>query len=153
MSGRQTIIFDWGRTLYDPDTKALFRDTKQVLAGLKEKGYRLAIVSLATAGETKIRERWQIIEREQLEPYFDRILFGGANKEKLYQQLFDEWSLDRSSTIIVDDYMIRGIQWGNQKGCTTVWYQNGKNADVVPTAQTGDPTYTITSLGQLLNLL
>jgi FMN phosphatase YigB (HAD superfamily) len=115
------IIFDWGRTLYNPETEALFPETKEILEYLLEKKYILAVVALATAGQTKIDERLKIIEKENLTKYFRSIKFAVENKDKMYEDTLQELSVLPRDTVIVDDRVRRGIRWGNNKGCTTVW--------------------------------
>lgn len=147
------IIFDWGRTLYNPETGLLFPETKDVLNTMQSRGYTLAIVALATAGESKIQERLRIIEEEQLTQFFASIKFDIANKDRLYASMLAELGASPKQTVIVDDRVIRGIQWGNAHGCTTVWVQNGKFAHEVPDEHTGVPNHTITSIGGLSNVL
>lgn len=143
------IIFDWGRTLYDNENESLFSETKDVLDYLSKK-YNLAIVSLATDGN--FDKRWQIIKNHDLEKYFKSILFTQDNKDKLYVDTLEKMKLKPNEVVIVDDYMIRGIAWGNKYGAKTVWIKKGKFSKELPNKITGFPTYTIDSLKQLLNL-
>lgn len=143
------IIFDWGRTLYDNDNESLFSETKDVLGYLSKK-YNLAIVSLATDGN--FDKRWQIIKNHDLEKYFKSILFTQDNKDKLYTDTLEKMKLKPNEVVIVDDYVIRGIAWGNKHGAKTVWIKKGKFSNELPNKITGFPTYTIDSLKQLLNL-
>jgi len=41
----------------------------------------------------------------------------------------------------------------SERGATTVWFQNGKFADLVPNDETGDPDFTIHSLSELPKIL
>ena len=143
------VIFDWGSTLYNNETKALFEETKGTLAYLKERGYTLTIVSLATAGQERINERLQIIEQEHLRQYFDNIKFDVANKDAMYEATLRELHARPEDTTIVDDRVLRGIAWGNAHGCTTIWIQKGKFAGELPDENAGTPNHTITSIGEL----
>lgn len=148
------VIFDWGRTLYNPETGTLFPETKKVLEYLKSEGYTLAIVALATAGQVKIDERLEIIEKENLAPYFASIKFAIEDKDKMYEETVSELGFQASATTVVDDRVVRGIKWGNQKGCKTIWIQNGKFAHELPSVDTGGtPTHTVSSIGELLTIL
>jgi len=146
------VIFDWGRTLYDPETKVLFPETKEVLEHLKSEGFMLAIVALATAGQEKILERLGIIQDEQLAQYFVSIKFDTENKGAMYEDTIREHKVEFGDVTIVDDRVIRGIAWGNKHGCTTVWVQNGKFAQELPSKETGEPTYIIKTIGEIKNV-
>jgi FMN phosphatase YigB (HAD superfamily) len=151
MDVMKLFIFDWGRTLYDVDAGFLFPETKTVLEELKTRGYVLAVVSLASAGPSAIVERKRVIEDEQLSQYFTSIKFDVEDKDRMYADTLRELEIPAVETVIVDDRMVRGIQWGNANSCTTVWLQKGKFADELPDNQTGTPTHTITSIGELLS--
>jgi FMN phosphatase YigB (HAD superfamily) len=146
---KKLIVFDWGRTLYDPETEKLFPDTIEVLERLSQK-YTLAIVALATAGEKKIKERLQIIKENNLEQYFTSILFDVKDKDIMYVKTLKDLKFKPKEVIIVDDRIIRGIKWGNKNGAPTIWFQNGKFKDELPNEYTGEPTYTIHSLSDIL---
>jgi FMN phosphatase YigB (HAD superfamily) len=147
------IIFDWGGTLYDPETTALFPETKPVLEALHAQGFTLAIVALATKGKAMIEEQQRIIEQEKLTPFFASIKFDVDNKEQMYFDTIQELSISPHETMIVDDRVMRGIVWGNTHGCTTVWVKHGKFADELPTRKTGEPDHTIASLSELQSIL
>jgi len=147
------VIFDWGRTLYDPETGSLFPETLQTLDYLKSKGYMLAIVALATAGASKIKERLAIIKEEKLVPYFVSVKFDVKNKDKMYSDTLSEFKILPNETVIVDDRVIRGIMWGNANGCKTIWVQNGKFSNELPDDKTGVPSHTIRSIKELWTIL
>jgi FMN phosphatase YigB (HAD superfamily) len=147
------IIFDWGRTLYDPETGALFPETKPLLTYLQEREYTLAIVALATAGQSKIDERLEIIKNENLSQYFVSIKFAVEDKDKMYVETLHELEVKPGDVVIVDDRVQRGVRWGNENGHTTVWVKRGKFAHEVPDDTTGEPTYIISSIGELGKIL
>ncbi len=142
------IIFDWGRTLYDPETGNLFPDTKSVLNHLSSK-YSLAIVALATAGRKKVEERLCIIKDEKLEKYFDSILFDQFDKDNLYKKTLKVLDVQPEETVIVDDRVVRGVRWGNKNGAVTIWFQNGKFKNELPNNETGKPDYIIKNLSEI----
>jgi|SRR3989344_9235800 len=151
MTQVQHIIFDWGRTIYDPETEALFAGVKEMLPKLAEK-YTLYIVSLATKGEDEIKKRRKMIKDLGVEGYFEDIFFAPEDKDALYEGLVAKRGLNLVETAVVDDRVIRGIAWGNRNGATTVWFQNGKFGEELPNTETGDPTHLITEFIQLKNI-
>jgi len=147
----KTIIFDWGWTLYDPQTKTFFPEALKVVQALAGK-YKLAIVSLATKGQPQIQERNLIIQETGIGKYFKFILFAESNKGKLYEKTLQELGVSAEEAAIVDDRTIRGIRWGNQHGCMTIWLERGKFSNELPNEETGEPTHTIKNLDELLTI-
>ena len=147
----QNIIFDWGRTLYDPDAEALFPGVREMLPWLSGK-YKLYIVSLASKGEEEIVKRRKMIKDFGIEQYFQDIFFAPEDKDSLYEGLVAKYTLNLAETAVVDDRIIRGVAWGNRNGATTVWFQNGKFGTELPTVETGGPTHHITAFNDLRNI-
>lgn len=150
----KAIIFDWGRTLFDRDNDGLFPETKALVRDLSER-YTLAIVSLAP--KELIETRRQVVTDESLEQYFASIEFVDAKedgaKDRAYERTLKHLTVQSSEVAIVDDRMVRGIAWGNRHGCTTIWFCNGRFSNEKPTDETGQPSYTITSLDDLKGIL
>ena len=148
---KKLIIFDWGRTLFDNETNALFPETKDLLAYLAV-NYTLAIVSIAKAESIEHRER--VIDEHSLRALFASIMFVGADaKYTAYERTLKELGYAAEQTIVLDDRTIRGIAWGNRNCATTIWLQNGKFANELPNETTGEPTHTIHKLGELYVIL
>ncbi len=147
-----SVIFDWGRTLWDPEREALFHGVEELLARISGQ-YDLYIVSMASKGEEEIVRRKELIRSLSLEPYFKEIVFVTEEKGEAYASVFARHALVPSHTMIVDDRMVRGIAWGNDVGAVTVWFQNGKFADELPDESTGQPTCHIREFLELQNLL
>ena len=146
------IIFDYGRTLYDRETDDFFPDAIPVVKTLAEK-YRLSIVSVSPADEEEARI--EALREQGILDHFEEIVFtaSGDAKSKAYEALLRKVDLKANEVVVVDDYIIRGVAWGNAAGATTVWFQNGKFAALVPNDETGDPDFTIHSLSELLKIL
>ena len=142
------IIFDYGRTLYDRETDDFFPDAIPVVKTLAEQ-YRLSIVSVSPADEEEARI--EALREQGILDHFEEIVFtaSGDAKSKEYEALLRKVDLKANEVVVVDDYIIRGIAWGNAAGATTVWLQNGKFADLTPNDETGDPDFTIHSLSEL----
>ncbi|MDD5050524.1 MAG: HAD hydrolase-like protein [Candidatus Pacebacteria bacterium] len=145
------IIFDWGRTLYDAENADLFPDTIEILEYLKNK-YRLAIVSLAKK-DGDIERRKAIVKEKDLEKYFEYIAFTDEDKDALYEKTVHQFKMKPEKTVIIDDRMFRGIQWGNKFGATTIWLQKGKFENELANEETGLPTFTIKNLKELRTIL
>ena len=146
------IIFDYGRTLYDRETDDFFPDAIPVVKTLAEK-YRLSIVSVSPADEEEARI--EALREQDILDHFEKVVFtaSGDAKSKEYEALLRKVDLKANEVVVVDDYIIRGIAWGNAAGATTVWFQNGKFAACTPNDETGDPDFTIHSLSELPKIL
>ncbi len=150
---QKVILFDWGRTLYDPETKELFPGVTTLLCALSAR-YTLAIVCLATDGDYERRRR--VMQENDIERLFSGIYMAEEGKDKLYENALLELGFQAEQAVVVDDRAVRGIRWGAQRGAQTVWVCRGKFAEERPTAETGYPTHTIqdiTELSQIFNVL
>ncbi len=146
---RKGVILDWIGTVYQRD-QGPFLHSQRVLKELKRRGYRLGLVSLAAAG---IDRRTAEVETSNLKPYFDCIIIEGEKGPEQYLRCMEALETSPDTTAIVDDRTDRGIQVGNQLGCTTVWIQKGEYESKLPTLETGEPTHRIDSIDQLLDIL
>lgn len=147
---KKLVIFDWGRTLYDPDTKDVFPGVPGILKHIRSK-YELAIVCLATDGD--INRRIKVMEANGIKDLFSKILIAKEGKDKLFEQALSELGYSPEHTVIVDDRTIRGIQWGNQQGATTIWMKQGKFSEELPNTETGQPDYIISNIREILAIL
>lgn len=148
----ELFVFDYGRTLFDRERDMFFEDADDVLLALS-KQYRLAIVSYSK--HTEVAEREKRLKDSGLYKLFEEIVFTNTpeGKNDAYAQLAESAGVAISNMAIVDDYIIRGVAWGNRNSATTYWYRNGKFADVLPNNKTGTPTHTISSLSEILSTL
>lgn len=162
----KAIIFDWGETLvgYKTDPNGIVSpDAEKILNYCKSKGYRMAVVSLTKHLE---RRKKQFVE-SSLRKYFEVTLAAQITPEQvsdpklnykdgLYDQVikhFGHFGLPRSEILIIDDRIMRGIKYANKHGHPSVWLQKGKFEDELPNEETGQPTYTIHELKDLLHVL
>ncbi len=150
----KAIIFDWGRTLFDSTTKKEFTDADDILAWCKDRGYRMACASLVSVhANATLEERRHQIENSPLRGYFEFVEVTDQDKDMILDSLVAKLAVPRNEIAIIDDRTLRGIRYGNKRGHPTIWFQNGKFADEIPTDDTGVPTHTIHSLGELKSIL
>jgi FMN phosphatase YigB (HAD superfamily) len=150
----KAIIFDWGRTLFDSETKKEFFDAEKVLQYCQTRGYRLVIASLVSVhANATLEERILQIGRSPLRKFFEMTAVTDKDKDTIFDEIVGKLNLPRSQILIVDDRTVRGIKYGNEQGHPTVWFQNGKFANELPDGVTGSPTFTIHSLNELLKIV
>ncbi len=145
----KAIIFDWGRTLHDPESDSLYPGVRDIVMALS-KNYGLALVSLAKSDSPEGRRKK--IGESGIAEYFKTILVGVEDKDNLYEEALTNLKATPQEVVIVDDRVIRGIAWGNRRGAVTIWIRQGRFADELPSTQTGSPTFTINDLKEIESL-
>lgn len=149
----KAIIFDWGRTLYDVDTKKEIVDSEDVLSYCKQKGYKICVASLVRTNTT-IEERENQIKALPLGKYFDMFeVSDKKEKDEMLDSLVKKLNISKKEILFVDDRMVKSIKYGNKNGYPTVWLKSGPFANELPNSETGIPTFTIETLSELKNLI
>jgi FMN phosphatase YigB (HAD superfamily) len=150
----KAIIFDWGRTLFDSETKKEFPEAEEVLMWCKQRGYSMACASLVSIhANATLEERTRQIEISPLRHFFEFVSVTDQDKDKIFDEIVSKLNMPRSDILIVDDRIIRGIKYGNLRGHPTAWLQKGKFANELPNEETKNPTFIIRSLEELKNII
>ncbi|MBP6883565.1 MAG: HAD hydrolase-like protein [Microgenomates group bacterium] len=138
----QRIIFDWKRTLYDPDSQKLCEGAVELLKYLS-----LQKIDLVLVGKGQPNTIQDVI-RLGLSQYFSKIFFVGTLKSKdIFSPFITNPPLD---TYVVGDRIRSEIILGKELGTTTVWIRLGKFADEVPQTPEEEPSLTFSSLSDFL---
>ncbi|MCL5432656.1 MAG: HAD hydrolase-like protein [Patescibacteria group bacterium] len=142
----KTVIFDWKRTLYDPDSKTLINGVFDILEFLR--GKKIKLVLIGKGGKEMFNE----VKRLKVEKYFLEIIFNeGPKDETLYKKFVSPRS--PGSTIFVGDRIRSELAIGNKLGAVTVWFKNGKFSKEGPLDKSQIPTHTIKSLSEVKSLM
>lgn len=152
----EAVIFDWNETLADKSKGKIFPWSERVLQHLLARGYKMGLISLAKTGDTRekrIANREIEIKGSGLKDYFTHVLVEEVKTPEQFVECMRQLNVRPESTLVVDDRTVRGIQIGNQLGCQTAWVQRGEYSGEVPNAETGEPTYRINSVEDLLAIL
>jgi len=144
----EAVIFDWVGTLYHFGGKGLFPFSERVLETLKPR-YKLAVIS--KADHDKIEERSRQID--EVKKYFEFIDVGADKTLIQFIRCMESLKVPSKKTLVVDDRTVRGIRLGNMLGCQTAWIQRGTYSNEIPNEKTGEPTYRINSVEDLLTIL
>lgn len=141
-----SIIFDWKRTLYDPDNDVLIKGTIDLLTYLKNNKIRLILIGKGGP------EMHDAVSRLNVKDYFSEIIFqeGKKSKEQFLQFIDPSQS---KNTIFIGDRVKSELLLGNQLGATTIWVQSGKFANELPGGDAEQPSYTVKDLHQCKNLI
>lgn len=140
------IIFDWKRTLYNPDDGTLINGAKEILDMLKEKNVSLTLIGKGSA------EMHAEVKRLGVEKYFTNIVFQDGLKE---DSLFEPYVSkdDPSTTLVVGDRVRSELAVGKSLGATTVWVRQGKFSTEEPENENQKPDYVVATLLEAKNLL
>ena len=103
--------------------------------------------------ETTIETRNSQINNSGIKNYFEKILVTDEGKDQSFDAIVKYLNLPREQILIIDDRVIRGIQYANKNGHPSIWLQKGKYASELPNTDTGLPTYTVKSLEEIKNIL
>jgi FMN phosphatase YigB (HAD superfamily) len=136
------LIFDFKRTLFDPDTNKLIPGAINLLQNLKRRNYKLCLLT------KKPQEgRLDQISQLGLDKYFLYIGIVEENKtEQDMQACLKAMSLSASEVAVVGDRIRSELALGKRMGMKTIWYQVGKFANELPLNSLEDPDHTITKL-------
>lgn len=141
-----TIIFDWKRTLYNPESKQLINGAYDILDYLKNTNTKLVLV-----GKGK-NDMYDEVIRLGIDGYFTNIYFSEWAKE---ESIFDEY-VDKSApekTIFIGDRVRSELTVGNKMGATTIWVKQGKFANEEPETPEQQPNYTVGSLNEAIAVI
>lgn len=138
----KTIIFDWKRTLYDPDKKELIPGAKKLLTFLKPK--EIPLILIGKGKEEMLFE----LERLKIKDFFTKVIFEKEKNIDLYLPFIDK--INPQNTILIGDRARTEIETGIKLGTTTIWLRRGKYKDEKPFSQ---PSITVTTLHKLIDAL
>ena len=142
----KAIIFDFYRTIFDPETNSLDPGALEILGGLGRK-HKLFLVS--TGG----KERKKLIDSFQLKRFFVKILVLEKEKRKedfLYCLKGIKCRL--KETVVIGDALSSEIAVGKSLGMKTVWFKNGIFATQT-VSEENKPDYVARSLLKLSELI
>jgi len=140
------IIFDWKRTLYNPDEMAFILGAKEILDLVKEKN--IPMILIGKGGEDMESE----LERLKMRDYFSDVFFQEGDKDIELFKKYVEVN-NPKSTVIIGDRVRSELQIGNIIGVTTIWVKQGKFADEEPENENQKPDFMVGELGEVKEIL
>lgn len=144
---QRVVVFDFCRTLYDPDTERLIPGAKRVLGALVKRGFVLCVVTRAKSS------RRSLIYKFGIRKFFSRIVVSPEKSERDFERIFRNKHFERYSSFVVGDRVRQEIFYGNRLGLQTIWLRHGKFADELPVDAREEPTYIIGQLKNILNVV
>ncbi|MEK9165363.1 MAG: HAD hydrolase-like protein [Patescibacteria group bacterium] len=144
------IIWDFNRTIYDPDARALIKDAMDVLIYAHQKGYKGILFSKNKAGEMPIKEQ---LNKLAISEYFQAVIESEEKNIKDIKQLLFLYPPDKTRSYLISDRAQTDIPVGNALGFRTVWFKNGKFASDLPRTAEETPLFTIDKLIEFKHIL
>jgi len=143
---KKIVVFDFNRTLYDPERRVLIKGVLPVLKSLVYRGYALYVVSTAAPSRHKLMKDLGLGE------YFEKMVVTN-NKKKSFDLLLKNKSIDLEKSFVVGDRVRKEIRYGNLAGLKTVWVRAGKFAKETPRFQTEKPNHKAKNIRAILKIL
>lgn len=144
---KKIIIFDFNRTIYNPELFRLMPKAKFVLRTLLRRGFRLYLVSCGG------QSRKQTIEELKIKKYFYRIIISPRKNKKIFKQIIEESFANRRLSFVVGDRVKKEIRFGNKLNLKTIWLRKGEFASELARKNIERPTYIINSLADVLKII
>jgi len=141
MKSTKVVIFDWNRTLYDPERQKLLPEALNLCRKLSVNGIILVIIS---RGEP---ERKREIAASALAQYIFAISVEKEKSLRQFRRILRKFPA--TLTFVVGDRVNEEIRMGNRLGLTTIWLQKGKFRKEVPQNNAQLPSFTIKSLAEV----
>src|SRR5665647_329455 len=130
------IIFDFLRTIYDPDRNNFIDDALIVLNDLRKEN-RIVLYT-SKEGDSNRIEKLQELSMDKL---FDNVcLVENKNSETMKEIGL---GYENKNVVVVGDRIKGEIKIGNQNGFVTVWFKNGKYANELPNKNDERPKYIL----------
>lgn len=138
----KAVIFDFNRTLFDPEKDKLFPGVKVLLSKLK-KNYKLALISQKEDG------RLVKISKLGLNNNFAFINLTTDKTAGELKKCCELLNVEPEEVLVVGDRVRGEIVLGNQLGATTVWLRKGKFANELPGSKAEEPKFIIKRINNL----
>ncbi len=143
----QSIIFDFNRTLYNPETNSLEPGAEEMILYFYNRGWKVYVVAKSGEG------REEMIQRTPFAPYLRKVIVAPTKRVEDFRACADDAGMPLEDIVVVGDRVKSEIRIGKQLGMLTVWYRKGKFADEEPDSPMEEPDEIITDLCELKNFL
>lgn len=142
---KKNIIFDFNRTVFDPEQNILINGALDTLEYLRQNSYRLFLLSRKEKG------RKDMIYNTGIAGYFECIKITEAKCLNDFYKL--KIFAPEEDWYVVGDRVRDEIRLGNQAGMTTIWFQSGVYASELPTSIEEIPKHIIYSLNEIIKII
>lgn len=139
------MIFDFMRTLYDPETDSLVEGVYELLDTLHKKDWYIVLISRNEG------QRDQLLDKYGIRKYFDEVYFVPEKTQKLFNHIVE--CMGQREIYVVGDRIYDEIYFGNQSGCKTIWFRSGKFYDDTPRNEQEEPWKIIEKFSDIARVI
>ena len=144
------IIWDFNRTIYNPDTQTLIEHAGEVIQYAQQQKYKNIIFSKNNAGTLPVQ---QLLATFQLDSFFNDFVENTEKSISTLIPILKKYHVNKKLSFFISDRAQSDIPIGNALGLQTVWFRNGKFANEEPREKSEFPHYTITNFLEFKNIL
>ncbi|OGM20813.1 hypothetical protein A2863_01570 [Candidatus Woesebacteria bacterium RIFCSPHIGHO2_01_FULL_38_9b] len=142
----QAIIFDFNRTLFNPETNKFSHNVGKILTKLS-KGFSLGLISSREKGREDLIKTWKTAK------LFRCTKIVKIKTESEFIKMSNLLNANPKYIVVVGDRIKDEILIGNRLGMVTVWLKKGKFSSEIPQKISEEPDFIINNLSQLTKLL
>ncbi len=139
------LIFDFNRTLFDPERRTLLPGATELLEAAKQQGYTLVLLSKAAPS------RAELVKELGLTAYFAKVLIVEHKTPAMLAEVAQHYGADMATSYVIGDRARGELALGQNGGWQTIWLRAGRFADETPEGYT--PTHTVGTLPEILPLI
>ena len=119
---KKIIIFDFNRTIYDPDKDKIIDGVINKLEYFYKKKYILYLISR----NENSQKRLEILNIFDIKKYFKEIYFVENKTPEIFLSILEKENINPENVYVIGDYLYEEIRFGNMAGLNTIWFKNGK---------------------------
>lgn len=146
MTKPYSIIFDWKRTLYNPDDSTLIDGAIDVLNYFSRHNIPMFLIG---KGQQEMHDE---TNRLNVAKYFQDILFVEGSKDPNDFMKYMNLSFP-SRTIVIGDRINSELAVGKSVGAITIWVKQGKFANELPQNENQNPDFVVSNLWEVLDCI
>lgn len=136
-------LFDFNRTLFNPDMGVLFPGALGCLSNLRQQGTILILLTTYSPGRNL-----NLFNKLGIADLFDSCRIVDQKTVASFLEILN--GFENSRTFVIGDRLDEEILIGNDLNLTTIWINQPKATD---TPLTGIPDYTINSLDEIAAII
>ncbi len=146
MFNPKAIIFDFNRTLYNPDSGFLVEGALELLENLS-KNFTLVLYSKDKS------DRRKLISDLGIDSFFKEIIVVEEKNPEDIQKVAEKLGVKTSEIVLIGDRIKSEVLAGKKAGCKTIWLKKGKFSEEFPENKEQEPDAVISELLDVLLLI
>lgn len=136
------IIFDYNRTIFDPEKNELYSGVFEMLKKLASK-HELILISRNEPG------RKDKFEKIGIKNYFKKTIFDNEKNKETFKKMIG----DSKKVLVVGDSIRDEIKIGNKLGLITVRLKKGRFANEMPASPDEEALFNISEITELEKII